>query len=301
LATPKGVIAAGAVVNCAGLFSDEVARLAGIDDYRILPYRGEYLITDKDAGPRLGLPVYPVPPRDDPGLGIHITPTLEGNILLGPSAEAVDDKNDLATTRTVRDKLKAEAARLMPELARAPFIHAYAGIRPKLVDPSGAGRFEDFICEESGRRPGWISLVGIESPGLTAAPALAEMVVAMLGARLRLELKAEFCPELPAKRRFAALDDEQRAGRVAKDADWGEMICRCEHVSRAEVVAALRNRFGARSLDAVKRRTRCGMGRCQGSFCTPRIVEVLQEEGVAADRITKRGGGSRLFDGRLKG
>ena len=208
LTTPKGEFVARRVVNSAGLFSDEVARLAGIDDYRICPYRGEYLITDKDCGLRLGLPVYPVPPRDDPGLGIHITPTLEGNILLGPSAEAVDDKLDAATTREVAAKLKDEAARLMPELARVPFIHSYAGIRPKLADPSGQDRFGDFIVEESERRPGWISLVGIESPGLTAAPALAEMVVAMLGVRMALELKAEFHPELPVKRRFAGLDDE---------------------------------------------------------------------------------------------
>jgi glycerol-3-phosphate dehydrogenase len=301
LTTPKGEFAARRVVNSAGLFSDEVARLAGIDDYRIYPYRGEYLITDKDSGLRLGRPVYPVPPRDDPGLGIHITPTLEGNILLGPSAEAVDDKVDVATTREVAAKLRAEAARLMPELARVPFIHSYAGIRPKLVDPSGQDRFGDFIVEESERRPGWISLVGIESPGLTAAPALAEMVVAMLGVRMDLELKADFKPERPVHKRFAALDDDKRAGRVAKDADWGEMVCRCEHVTRAEVVAALRNPFGARTLDAVKRRTRCGMGRCQGGFCTPRIVGILQDEGVPAERITKRGGGSRLFYGRLKG
>ncbi|HSA94529.1 MAG TPA: NAD(P)/FAD-dependent oxidoreductase [Acidobacteriota bacterium] len=301
LRTPRGEVVARRVVNCAGLFSDEVARLAGIDDYRIFPYRGEYLITDKDSGLRLGMPIYPVPPRNDPGLGIHITPTLEGHILLGPSAEPVDDKRDAGTTRVVAAKLKAEAARLMPELAGVPFIHAYAGNRPKLVDPSGRPRFEDFVCEESERRPGWISLVGIESPGLTAAPALAEMVVAMLGARLDLELKAEFHPDLPVKKRFAALDDDRRADRVGKDADSGEMICRCEHVTRAEVVAALRNPFGARTLDAVKRRTRCGMGRCQGGFCTPRLVEILQDEGVAADRITKRGGGSRLFYGRLKG
>ncbi len=300
LATPKGGVAARAVVNCAGLFSDEVARLAGIDDYAIFPYRGEYLITDKDSGPRLGRPLYPVPPRDHPGLGIHLTPTLEGHILLGPSAEAVDDKRDPATTRAVQDTLKAEAARLMPELARAPFIHAYAGIRPKLVDPSGRGRFEDFICEESGTRPGWISLVGIESPGLTAAPALAEMVVAMLGVRRDLRLKPDFRPDLPAGARFADLDDGARAARVAADPDAGEMVCRCEHVTRAEVVAALRNPFGARTLDAVKRRTRCGMGRCQGGFCTPRLVDILEEEGVPPDRVTKRGGGSRLFYGRLK-
>jgi glycerol-3-phosphate dehydrogenase len=301
LATPKGTFAARRVVNSAGLFSDEVARLAGIDAYRIFPYRGEYLITDKDCGLRLAMPVYPVPPRDDPGLGIHVTPTLEGNIILGPSAEPVDDKLDAASSRAIMARLKAEAGRLMPELSRVSFIHSYAGVRPKLIDPDGRDKFGDFIVEESAVRPGWIDLVGIESPGLTAAPAIAEMVAGMIGAGMDLRPKRDFDPRRPLKRRFAALDDEERAGRVAGDADWGEMVCRCEHVTRAEVVAALRNPFGARTMDAVKRRTRCGMGRCQGGFCTPRIVEILQGEGVPADRITKRGGGSRLFFGRLKG
>lgn len=301
LSTPKGTFAARRVVNSAGLFSDDVARLAGIDDYRVFPYRGEYLITDKDCGLRLNLPVYPVPPRDDPGLGIHITPTLEGNIILGPSAEPVDDKRDAASTRKVMARLKAEAVRLMPELSRVSFIHSYAGIRPKLVDPSGKDKFGDFIVEESALRPGWISLVGIESPGLTAAPAIAEMVAGMIGVKMDLRPKPEFNPERPRLTRFAHLGDDERAGRVSCDADWGEMVCRCEHVTRAEVVAALRNPFGARTMDAVKRRTRCGMGRCQGGFCTPRIVEILQDEGLPADRITKRGGNSRLFYGRLKG
>jgi glycerol-3-phosphate dehydrogenase len=301
LATPVGEFSARRVVNSAGLFSDEVARLAGIDDYKVFPYRGEYLISDKASGLELKMPIYPVPPRDDPGLGIHVTPTLEGNILLGPSAEPVEDKRDVASTHLVMARLKAEAARLMPELARVSFIHSYAGIRPKLVDPSGRDRFGDFVVEESGLRQGWISLVGVESPGLTAAPALAEMVVAMLGVRMDLELKPDFRPERPVHRRFAGLDDEKRAALVARDADWGEMVCRCEHVARAEVVAALRNPFGARTLDSVKRRTRCGMGRCQGGFCGPRIVEILQDEGVPVERISKRGGGSRLFYGRLKG
>ena len=301
LSTPKGTFAARRVVNSAGLFSDDVARLAGIDDYRVFPYRGEYLITDKDCGLRLNLPVYPVPSRDDPGLGIHITPTLEGNIILGPSAEPVDDKRDAASTRKVMTQLKAEAIRLMPEFSRVSFIHSYAGIRPKLVDPSGKDKFGDFIVEESAFRPGWISLVGIESPGLTAAPAIAEMVAGMIGARMDLRRKPGFNPVRPRRTRFAHVGDDERAGRVACDADWGEMVCRCEHVTRAEVVAALRNPFGARTMDAVKRRTRCGMGRCQGGFCTPRIVEILRDEGLPADRITKRGGSSRLFCGRLKG
>jgi glycerol-3-phosphate dehydrogenase len=301
LSTPQGTFAARRVVNSAGLFADEVARLAGIDAYRVFPCRGEYLITDKDCGLRLGMPVYPVPPRDDPGLGIHVTPTLEGNIILGPSAEPIEDKFDAASTRPVMARLKAEAGRLMPGLDRVSYIHSYTGIRPKLVDPRGGDTFADFVVEESPRRPGWVNLVGIESPGLTAAPALAEMVVAMLGVRLDLRLKPEFNPERPVRRRFAALDDDKRSRRVAGNADWGEMVCRCEHVTRAEVVEALRNPFGARTLDAVKRRTRCGMGRCQGGFCTPRLVEILQDEGVPVEKISKRGSDSRLFTGRIKG
>jgi glycerol-3-phosphate dehydrogenase len=301
LSTPKGTFAARRVVNSAGLFSDDVARLAGIGDHRVIPYRGEYLITDKDCGLRLGMPVYPVPPGDDPGLGIHITPTLEGNIILGPSAEPVDDKRDAASTREVTTQLKAEAVRLMPELSRVSFIHSYAGIRPKLVGPGGKDKFGDFIVEESALRPGWINLVGIESPGLTAAPAIAEMVAGMIGARMDLRRKPDFDPERPGRSRFAHVGDEERAERVARDADSGEMVCRCEHVTRAEVVAALRNPFGARTMDAVKRRTRCGMGRCQGGFCAPRIVEILRDAGVPVDEISKRGGGSHLFFGRLKG
>jgi len=198
-------------------------------------------------------------------------------------------------------RLKAEAGRLMPELASVSFIHSYTGLRPKIVDPRGGDRFGDFIVEESALRPGWTNLAGIESPGLTAAPAIAVMVAGIVGAGLDMKTKPGFVPERPARGRFAHAGDTERAARVARDADWGEMVCRCEHVTRAEVVAALRNPFGARTMDAVKRRTRCGMGRCQGGFCTPRIVEILQDEGVTLENITKRGGGSRLFYGRLKG
>jgi glycerol-3-phosphate dehydrogenase len=300
LGTPKGAFDARRVVNSAGLFADEVARLAGIADFEIYPYRGEYLVTDKDPGFELRLPLYPVPPRDDPGLGIHITPTMEGNVLLGPSAEHIRDKTDIASTRSVMDRLKDEAGRLLPELRRAPFIHAYSGLRPKLVDPQGREKFRDFVVEESGTRPGWINILGIESPGLTSAPAIAEMVVEMVGVKEALRLKSGFDPGLPASPRFAALADGERAARVAGNPDWGEMVCRCEHVTRAEVTSALRNPFGARTMDAVKRRTRCGMGRCQGGFCTPRIVEIMQDEGIPVEGITKRGGGSRLFYGRIK-
>jgi glycerol-3-phosphate dehydrogenase len=197
-------------------------------------------------------------------------------------------------------QLKDEAGRLMPELRDAPFIHSYSGVRPKLVGPGGREKFRDFVIEESSVRPGWINLMGIESPGLTSAPAIAEMTAGIIGQGVDLKPKADFDAGLPASPRFAALGDGERAARVESNSDWGEMVCRCEHVTRAEVAAALRNPFGARTMDAVKRRARCGMGRCQGGFCTPRIVEIMQEERIPLDGITKRGGGSRLFYGRIK-
>jgi glycerol-3-phosphate dehydrogenase len=300
LGTPRGSFATRWVVNCAGLDADEVAALAGIADYKIYAYRGEYLIADREAGEVLGIPVYPVPPRDDSFLGVHLTPTLHGNVLLGPSSAYVEDKRDAATTRAMTDRLKAEAFELVPALRRFPFIHAYAGLRPKLTDPQGKIKLADFIVEESRLRPRWVNLVGIESPGLTAAPSLAAMVADIIGAREDIALRPDFVAERPAVPKFADGDDAGRAARVEADADWGEMVCRCEHVTRAEVLAAVRNPFGAVSLDAVKRRTRCGMGRCQGGFCGPRVAEILQAEGVPPERISKRGPGSELFFGRNK-
>jgi glycerol-3-phosphate dehydrogenase len=299
LATPRGVFCAHRVVNAAGLFADEVAALAGIFDFTVHPFRGEYLIADREAGSILAMPIYPAPPKDDSFLGVHITPTLEGNILLGPSSEAVRDKTDAATTRAVMDRLKAEAFALVPGLARFPFIHAYAGLRPKLVGPGGSG-LADFIVQESALRPGWINLIGIESPGLTAAPAIAALVADMLGSAMDLRPNPGFQGERPPRPHFTHGDDEERARRAAADPRWGEMICRCEHVARAEVDEALANPFGARSLDAIKRRTRCGMGRCQGGFCTPRLVELLEARGVPPEDIRKRGAGSPLFCGRIK-
>ncbi len=291
LATPKGEFAARWVVNAAGLSAEDVAALAGLSAPRIRPFRGEYLISDKEAGSVLKMPVYPVPPRDDSFLGVHLTPTMEGNILLGPSSELAGDKGDTASTAAVAARLKAEAFALVPELARFPFIHAYAGIRPKLAD---------FIIEESSARPRWIDLFGIESPGLTAAPAIGEMVAGIVGAREDLELRRDFEPGVPENTRFAHADDGGREGHVSGDRAWGEMVCRCEQVTRAEVLAALRSPLGPRTFDAIKRRTRCGMGRCQGGFCTPRLVEIFEAEGLSPEQMTKRGVGSGMFYGHAK-
>ena len=300
LSTSSGPVSARWVVNCAGLWADEVAGMAGSADFRVYPYKGEYLILDKAAGDILRMPVYPVPPADESSLGIHLTPTMEGPVLLGPSGEYTDNKEDARTNRPVMDALKAEAFRMVPALDRFPVIHAYTGLRPRIDDPGTRGGPADFLVAESERHPRWIDVGGIESPGLTAAPALAAMVADMIGAKDDLRPKDGFEPGLPDRPRFARLDDGARAARTAADPDWGEMVCRCEHVTRAEVLAALRNPFGVNSLDAIKRRTRCGMGRCQGGFCTPRIIEILQAGGLKPEDITKRGGSSRLFFGRIK-
>ncbi len=291
LSTPKGEFTARWVVNAAGLFAEDVASLAGIPAPRIRPFRGEYLVSDKEAGSILRMPVYPVPPRDDSFLGVHLTPTMEGNILLGPSSEPVGDRRDTASTAPVAARLKAEACALVPDLTRFPFIHAYAGVRPKLAD---------FVIEESPALPRWIDLFGIESPGLTAAPAIAEVVAGMIGAKEELELRKDFEPGLSGPGRLAGADDSGRARRVAGDRAWGEMICRCEHVTRAEVIAALRSPLAPRTFDSIKRRTRCGMGRCQGGFCTPRLVEIFEAEGLSPEQMTKRGTGSGLFYGHAK-
>jgi glycerol-3-phosphate dehydrogenase len=300
LTTPQGTFRSRWVVNAAGLFSDTIAALAGITDYRIFPYRGEYFITDKDNTLHLQLPIYPVPPKDGPGLGVHITPTIEGNILIGPSAAFVQQKDDTASTRVIMDELKAEAYELMPPLRALPLIHSFAGIRPKLVDPKSQDKFKDFVIAESPIKPGWINLIGIESPGLTASPAIANLMVEIIGNKHALTLNPTFNPLRPPAPRFAELDDIHRSQLVATDPDWGEMVCRCETVTRAEVMRALKNPFGVQTLDGIKRRTRVGMGRCQGGFCTPRIVEIMQEFGIPLQQITKRGGESRLFWGRIK-
>lgn len=300
LATSRGKIRARWVVNSAGLFSAEVAALAGIANFVLKPHRGEYLVSDKTASGVLARPVYPVPPRDDSFLGVHITPTMDGNILLGPSSEPVDDRGDTATTRSVMDRLKAEAFKLVPELAGHGFIHSYSGLRPRIAAPDGRPKFADFVFEESDVQPRWINLIGIESPGLTAAPAIAAWVGEIIGGREMRPLRKDFDPIGRAPIRFADLDDPDRRDLVAADGNWGEMVCRCEHVTRAEVEAALENPFGVRTLDGVKRRTRCGMGRCQGGFCTPRLVEILQHRNVPLEKISKRGPGSELFLGRIK-
>ena len=292
------VFSAQVVVNAAGLYSAQVAAMAGVQGYHIYPCRGEYFILDQIAEELLPLPVYPAPRAGEGGLGIHLTPTVHGNILLGPSAEYIDSLEDTASTQPVLDRLFQEAQQLLPSLTRKQIIGAYAGLRPKQAPP-GEGGYRDFVVRED--KPGFVDLIGIESPGLTASLPLAREVVALVGHTLNLVPREDFQPRRQGIRRFRDQSPEAQAALIAADPDYGEVVCRCQTVTRAELRQAVENPLGVRTLAGIKYRAWATTGRCHGGYCLPKIAQMLVEDyGLAPEEVTYRGAGSPLFTGRGK-
>ncbi|MBN2543076.1 NAD(P)/FAD-dependent oxidoreductase [bacterium] len=288
------------LINSAGLNSARVSQMICENDHRMYPCRGEYYITDK-VDTLIKRLIYPTPSKDGVTLGIHITPTLDGNILIGPSAEYIERLDDTASTREVMDKLKRESSQFLPPIKEAKFIRNYAGIRAKLFHPSSGVKDADFVIEEDESIKRMINLIGIESPGLTAAPAIAEKVVGIIGEKEALVDDEKFNPERKAPVVFEHLSDDEKARLIEQDPDYGEIVCRCETITKKEVLAALNNPLGVRTLDGVKKRCRAGMGRCQGGFCTPRIVEIMTDEyGISPEEIYKNNESSNMFFGKVK-
>ncbi len=294
------VFTARRLVNCAGLFSAKIAAMAGVDGYAIYPCRGEYFILDKIADGLLPMPIYPAPKAGIGGLGVHLTPTIHGNIIIGPSAEYIDAPEDTASTQPVMDQLFREAQQLLPGLERKHIIGAYAGVRPKQAPP-GEGGFRDFVIREEDTCPGLVNLVGIESPGLTASLPIARMVRDILGRSMDLVPKESFDPTRRGIVRFRDQDPETQAWLIAEDPDYGEILCRCQKVTRAEIRQAIENPLGVKTLAGVKYRAWATTGRCHGGYCLPKIAEMLVKEyGLSPQEITYRGPGSQLFSGRVK-
>ncbi|HJO59255.1 MAG TPA: NAD(P)/FAD-dependent oxidoreductase [SAR202 cluster bacterium] len=288
------------IINSAGLYSDQVARLAGVRRYKVWPCRGEYVIIDNAKSNLLTSMVYPVPPKGGSGLGVHITPTIDGNILLGPSAEYVKHKRSDGTSGATVTKLLREAQELLPALDPRDVITSYAGIRPKTVS-SSVGGFGDFIIEEALEVPGMMNLVGIESPGLTAAPAIAEKVSLWVEEKLGLQARSSFVSEKKRSLPFRERSFDCRQDLINEDASYGQIVCRCEMVTRKEIVEAIQNPLGVQTLSGIKYRSRAMMGRCQGGFCSTRIVEIMTGEfKVPSRKITLKGRGSELFIGSTK-
>ena len=288
------------VINCAGLFSDQVAALAGVEGYRIYPCRGEYFILDQTDPPLLPLPVYPAPKAGAGGLGVHLTPTIHGNLLIGPSAEYIDSPEDTASTRPVTDELLRQAQQLLPGLSPGKIIGAFCGVRPKQAPP-GEGGFRDFVIREEESCPGLINLVGIESPGLTSSLPIARRVVEIVGQGMDLVPRADFQPERRGIPRFREKSPEEQAALIAQDPEYGDVVCRCRTITRAELRRAVENPLGVKTLAGIKYRAWATTGRCNGGYCLPKLAQMLVEDyGLDPTQVTYRGPGSPLFTGRVK-
>ena len=272
------------VVDAAGVFADDVARLLGDDSFSIHARKGEYLLLDRAAAP-LARVLFPCPTKL--GKGILVSPTVDGNTFAGPTAVDQESKTDTSVTAEGIATLKKVGLKSVPDLDFRKAITLFAGLR---AQPSEG----DFVIRRSAACPRLVLAAGICSPGFTSAPAIAETVEGILAeAGLALRERADWNPRRERPVPFRRMDEAQRAAAIAANPLHGRIVCRCETVTEAEIVDAIRR--GATTLDAVKRRTRAGMGRCQGGFCSPRVMEILSRElSRPFPALTKDGGASRL-------
>ncbi len=291
--TNRGTVLSKYVVNAAGLYSDAVAQMAGDHSFSIKPRKGEYMLLDKGQGKVVNKVIFQAPTAS--GKGILVSPTVDGNLLIGPTASDIDDKEDLSTTATGVEEVIKGALKSVPSINIRQVITSFAGLRS--VPSTG-----DFIIGYSTSNKKFLQVAGIESPGLTAAPAIAEHVAELLkNAGLEFTPKMDCKIERKAIVRFSGASDDEKIKLIKSNKLYGNVICRCETVTEAEIVEAIRRPAGAVNLDAVKRRTRAGMGRCQGGFCTPRIIEILSRElAVPMETIVKDEKKSLLLEGRTK-
>lgn len=276
------------LVNCAGCASDGVARMAGDEFFTIIPRAGEYVLLDRSEGATVGHTVFQVPTAE--GKGILVTPTAHGNLLLGPTASRVENPEDTATTAGGLDTVRNLAKKSVPGLDVSKTITTFAGVRSS--EKNG-----DFIIHPSERVPGLLHCAAIDSPGLTSSVAIARHCVKLLAAMgLSLSEKEHWNGTRP--RAYSAMTEEEKNEVIGKDPDFGRIVCRCEGISAGEIRWAIRQNPGARDVDGVKRRTRGGMGRCHGGFCSPSVLKILAEElNLPPEEITKCGDGSNFLMG----
>jgi glycerol-3-phosphate dehydrogenase len=296
--TNQGIFNADIVVNSAGLYADRISAMLSIDNYKLYPCRGEYLILDKNCRDLINSMVYPVPPKIAGVLGVHLTPTLDGNILIGPSEEFINEREDTRTTKEKVRQLVEGAKSLLPSIPINQVIYGFSAVRSKITPPEEKGS-RDFIIREDVEN--FINMIGMESPGLTSSPAIAKFVVKIIKKKIDLEEKTDFNPIRKRTTSFSEASRAEQASLIKTDPLYGEIVCRCEHVSKKEVLDALDNPISEKTISAVKYRTRAGMGRCHGGFCLPKIVEILIEEyGVSPREIKLKNIGSPLFIGKTK-
>lgn len=280
------------VINCAGLYSDEIAKLIGDDSFTVHSRKGEYILLDKECGKLISHTIFRTPSKM--GKGILVTSTVDGNLLLGPTSVDTQDKENKNTSEEGFAEIIDKAKEGVPGVLLKKTITSFCGLR-------AVGTTGDFIITSPEQH--FINVAGIESPGLSASPAIAQYVVEMLKNQgVVLTPKIDYNPKRESMYAFRESSIEEKNKIIKKNAAYGRIICRCEGVSEGEIVDAIRRNPKARDLDGVKRRTRAQMGRCQGGFCTPYIIELLAKElGVSYEEVTKFGGNSVLNISKTKG
>ena len=282
LHTPQEKVSAQRVINCGGVFADQVARMVGLDDFAIFPRKGEEYMLDRRLQGLVRRLVFPLPSKTSKG--ILIIPTFDGTLMVGPTADDTEDRYDVSTTTAGAQKVFDAVRAICPAISPRDTITEFAGLR-------AVSDTNDFIIGPTAVS-GFFNVAGIQSPGLTASPAIAEHVRDLLVEQgLSLKPKATFRKYVTAQPRFASLSLDERLRLTFRSPLYSKVVCRCELVTEAEILSAIDH--GARTLDGIKFRTRAGMGRCQGGFCTSRCMEILARRlGKPLTEITKRGGGS---------
>lgn len=294
--TSQGVLESRAVVNAAGVYADRIHNMVSRKKIRILPRKGEYCLMDKTAGDFVSHTIFQLPTVY--GKGVLVTPTVHGNLLVGPTAADVEDTEALNTTAEGLETVLTRGALSVKELPAKQVITSFAGLRAHMVSEDGRS---DFLIGQPEDAPGFFDAAGIESPGLTCAPAIGVLLAEQLLAYLPTEKKADFIAVRKGIPSMALASEEERKRLIRENPLYANVICRCELVTEGEIVDAIHRPLGATTLDGVKRRTRAGMGRCQAGFCLPGSVEILARElGKDIGEICKNESGSGFLTGFLK-
>ena len=287
LQTTKGDLETKVVVNAAGVYSGEIHNMVSEDTMTIIPRRGDYFLLDRTTGGYVSRTIFQLPGKF--GKGVLVSPTVHGNIIVGPTAIDIEDKDSTATTQEGLDQVRIKSGMAVKDLPLRQTITSFAGLRAH--EP----RHDFFIGEV---KSGFVDCAAIESPGLSSAPAVGKMVAEIVNGILNLEDNLDFDPNRKGILDPKNLSREEQAALIRKNPAYGTVICRCETITEGEIIDAIHRVPGAKSLDGVKRRTRAGMGRCQGGFCSPRVMEILARElGIAQSEVTKAGGNSQLIVG----
>ena len=287
--TEQGDFQTRYVVNAAGVYADVLHNMVSARKLHLTPRRGDYCLLDRQVGGFVSHTVFQLPGKL--GKGVLVSPTVHGNIIVGPTAIDIEDRDGTNTTAAGLEELIAKAGISVDNLPIRQTITSFAGLRAH-------EDHHEFVIGEAEDAPGFVDCAGIESPGLTSAPAIGLTVAELLREKLGLRKKEDFIATRKGLLDPKSLTKEAYQALIRENPAYGQIICRCEQVTEGEIIDAIRRPLGARSLDGVKRRTRAGMGRCQAGFCSPRVLEILARElGVSQAEITKCGGASRLIVG----